>query len=141
MSDSGRAIGDSAPPMTVEEALVYCRKWFVDSRGGAPSHRAVSLVLERHDALEARLAELAPLEDLRSDLMEGHPGAVGYGKALGRAEERESCAALAESKSEALEKEGDGESVLASQALYGMAEAGRRIARAIRARTKRKGQP
>jgi hypothetical protein len=49
------------------------------------------------------------------------------------AAEREECARLAEAECDAWEAEGDGESVLASQGLYGMAEAGRQIAAAIRA--------
>lgn len=49
-------------------------------------------------------------------------------------EEREACAKEAESKCETWKEEGDGESVMASQSLYGMADAGRAIAIAIRAR-------
>lgn len=49
--------------------------------------------------------------------------------------EREACAREAESKCRAWADEGDGESVIASQSLYGMADAGRLIACAIRARS------
>ncbi len=49
-------------------------------------------------------------------------------------QEREMCARIAERKCKAWSKEGDGESMLRSQALYGMADAGREIAVAIRSR-------
>ena len=48
--------------------------------------------------------------------------------------EREACAKLAELRCEEWIDTGDGESVLASQSYYGMADAGREIAAAIRAR-------
>lgn len=50
------------------------------------------------------------------------------------AAEREACAKLAESKCKTWDEEGDGESVMASQAYYGMADAGRSIAADIRKR-------
>ena len=60
--------------------------------------------------------------------------ARGLGSLAGAAAERKACAALAEEKCNSWEAEGDGESVIASQALYGMADAGRKIAAAIRRR-------
>jgi hypothetical protein len=50
------------------------------------------------------------------------------------AEERAACAALAEARCAEWDAEGDGESLAASQQLYGMASAGRSVAAAIRAR-------
>lgn len=53
--------------------------------------------------------------------------------ARARAEALEEAAKVAESKCEAWENEGDGESLMASQQYYGMSNAGRAIAAAIRA--------
>ncbi|MDE2103537.1 MAG: hypothetical protein KGL39_40230 [Patescibacteria group bacterium] len=52
------------------------------------------------------------------------------------AAEREACAKLAEEDCDAWDAEGDGESLMRSQDLYGMADAGRLIAKKIRARGK-----
>jgi hypothetical protein len=49
-------------------------------------------------------------------------------------EEREACANLAESKRATWQHEADGESLLAYQRLYGMAEGAQNVAAAIRAR-------
>lgn len=62
--------------------------------------------------------------------------AVAIAQAIREAvdEEREACAKTAEAKCAEWNKEGDGESLAASQQYYGMVAAGREIADRIRAR-------